>query len=168
VGDLVPRWEATVSRGNRAAAVVERKNVVLAALTPVMKLIEISVAPGSWNVPDGMGNLRSTATTKPNSMVAFFPSLSIIIRADANVHDQLAKFLRALREVRYGPDETPQDATSKAANAAGQTRNQPDSKPAPTSTADSSKRIGQLMDALREEVRKLEAALPGAEVRPVN
>ena len=39
--------------------------------------------------------------------------------------------------------------------------------PVPPSTADSRKRIDQLMDALREEVRKLDSAPQAMQVKPI-
>jgi RNA polymerase sigma factor (sigma-70 family) len=171
VGDLVPPWGSAAPPETPTAPAAGERQVV--DLTPLMELIELMVAPGTWNVQDGYGYQLSpksdsagkVGSTQPNAMVPFFLSVSLILTGSEDVHQNVAKLLRGLRRLRYGGkvDNAPLVARS-AAQPVGERVN---TNPAPTSTAGSRKRIDQLLDSLREEVRKLESAPPGASVVPL-
>ena len=77
-------------------------------MTPLMDLIAVSVAPGTWNVQDGYGNQvptkkngRETAPQdQRNAMVPFFLSLSLIVKCPPEQHAEIAHILRCLRRLQ--------------------------------------------------------------------
>jgi RNA polymerase sigma factor (sigma-70 family) len=166
VGDLVPPWGAADPPADPTAPATGERRVV--DFAPLMDLIATMVAPGTWNVQDGYGHELSPksdssgkgSSAQPNAMVPFFLSVSLIVKGPEEVHQKVANLLRGLRRVRYG---------GKVENAPWVARPFPqpagarlNANAAPPSTASSRKKIDQLLDALREEVRKLDSAPSGA------
>ena len=138
-----------------------------------MELIEMTVAPGTWNVQDGYGHQLSpksdsggkVGSIQRNAMVPFFLSVSLIIKGSEDVHQNVANLLRGLRRLRYGVKG---DNAPSVARPTAQPVGEPvNANPAPASTAGPTKRIDQLLDALREEVRKLEPAPADASIVPL-
>lgn len=133
-------------------------------LTPLVDLIETTVAPGTWVVQDDRGNelppranrRGATTSTRQNVMVPFFLTISIVIRCPKEAHDEIASLLRNLRRLKspYAYDE----------HAAGDTRITialPDSARAkppfpPRSSNDRMKKIDELMKSLQDEIQKLD------------
>ena len=84
-------------------------------MTPIIQLITMSIAPGTWKVQDGYGQDASAAyglgggfggdaggidqQRQPGAIVPFFLSISLIIKHTAEVHDQVADLLRQLRRL---------------------------------------------------------------------
>ncbi len=131
-------------------------------LTPIIDLIETTIVPGTWVVQDGRGNelpplvipQGATATTRQNSMVPFFPSVSLIIKCPQVVHNDIARLLRNLHNLKYASDYQVSGDRRIAALV-------PDSALAnpPSSTASSNdrkKKIDELMKSLQTEIQKLD------------
>ncbi len=67
----------------------------------MISLIETTVAPGTWKVPDAGGGMvpnqgqrsQSVKTDEMGSIIPFYLSVSLIIECTDDVHEDLAKFL---------------------------------------------------------------------------
>ena len=105
VGDIVTAQPADRPAGGGPTPVGQH----IYDLTPLVDLIETTVAPGTWVVQDGRGNELPpkanrkgvTASTRQNAMVPFFLSISIMIKAPQEAHDQIASLLRNLRRLKW-------------------------------------------------------------------
>ncbi len=159
VGDLIPHAPIEQQRSSTGAPSGEQPRV---DMTPMMELIQLTVARGTWVVRDMSGNdvspkelaAAKDRTSRPNSMVPFLLSLSVIIKCSDEVHEEVTRLFRALRRVKFGSDEQ-----VKAGQLAAPATN---SKPAHSSNADRKKKIDQLLEELREEVQELDHADSGA------
>ncbi len=150
VGDLVP--------------VINRKNRRMADMTPLIDLIEIAVAPGTWNIQDGYGHARAprssryenAASDPQNAMVPFFLSVSLIVKCSPEVHQEVADLLRFLRRLKDADEEaTDTRIIGPALQPLAQNTN---AKLPAKSITERRKRIDQILTELRDEVEKLEKA----------
>jgi RNA polymerase sigma factor (sigma-70 family) len=81
-------------------------------LTPLVDLIETTVAPGTWVVQDARGNELPpranrrgvAASTRQNSIIPFFLSVSLIVKCPKEAHDEIASLLRNLRRLKSPQD----------------------------------------------------------------
>ncbi len=103
IGDLIMKVDdMIVPAGGKPAAVTVRPKP---DVSTVINLIEVSVAPGTWKVPDEKGGLVSTKikSRRPvmadeiGSIIPFYLSVSLIIECPDDVHEDLANFFRNLR-----------------------------------------------------------------------
>jgi hypothetical protein len=134
---------------------------------PLIALIQSTIAPGTWLVVDESGQeimseteLRedgdrgeSTPDRKPGKITSFSLSLSLIIRHDAEVHDQLAGFIRKLRAAFTPPID---EATTQT--GATLVSSVPSSAPKAATSARSErrKRIVSLLEQLQREIDGIE------------
>src|SRR5262249_18450032 len=100
-------------------------------LEPLIALIQSTIAPGTWRVIDQTGQEimsesdpragddqgETDLDRKPGKITPFFLSISLIIRHDAEVHDQLAEFLRKLRAAFTPPID--EEASKPGATVGG-------------------------------------------------
>ncbi len=135
-------------------------------LTPLVDLIETTIAPGTWVVQDGHGNelpprtnrRGATASTRQNSMVPFFLSISIIIKCPREVHDDIAGLLRNLHRLKYASDE--QESGERRITVTFSDSAWANSPFPPRSSNDRKKKIDELMKSLQQEIQKLDDAKP--------
>ena len=106
IGDLIMKVDdMIVPTGGQPAAVTVRPKP---DVSTVINLIELSVAPGTWKVPDAKGGMVPTKVkgrhpVKPDEMgsiIPFYLSVSLIIECPDEVHEDLASFFRSLRADR--------------------------------------------------------------------
>ena len=79
---------------------------------PVISLIETTIAPGTWMVPDPGGGMvrtkvksrRPVSADEMGSIIPFYLSVSLIIECTEDVHEDLANFFRGLRDLIYSRD----------------------------------------------------------------
>ncbi len=87
-------------------------------MTPLINFITSTIAPGTWRIVDTSGkeitgltdSRQKEATgesnkTRTGQIIPFFMSISLIIRHDAEVHEQVANLLRGFRTVVFGHPE---------------------------------------------------------------
>jgi RNA polymerase sigma factor (sigma-70 family) len=154
VGDLVGSEDAVRQRILTGPASGKQ---LLVDLKPMMDLIQMTVARGTWNVQDGYGNelppkVSTRATdrgNRQNAMVPFFLSISLIIKCPEETHAEVADLLRALRRLKFGSEREDKPLTANELR-----RTQPASSAAEveklhSSQADRRKRIDQLLKELR-------------------
>jgi hypothetical protein len=165
VGDLVPPWvPPALMESSRPPVTADKRTL---EITPLMDLIQMTVAPGTWAVQEGVRNPRSsdgeanprTSTTHRNSMVPFLLSVSLIIKATPDVHRDIANLFRGLRRCQFGANskDRPWLAERRTATTGGGAEANPQSP----STGNSKKKIDELLKALRDEIQKLDTAPPG-------
>lgn len=160
VGDILigqsARWTGKVADKRRSVD-----------MTPLIKLITSTVARGTWTIRDGnspskevfvgpygltaVAGEAQTASKTPGEITPFFLSISLIVRHTPEVHEDLARFLRGLRDLIYSREQS----SEKTANRVDgklvekeEKREKPDDRNA---------RIRRLLDQLRDEIDKLPA-----------
>ncbi len=81
-------------------------------MTPLVDLIALTVAPGTWSIRDGHGTdissqflsskrAKKAASSKPvGAITPFYLSISLIVRCTPEVHDDVANLLRGLRRLQ--------------------------------------------------------------------
>jgi RNA polymerase sigma factor (sigma-70 family) len=115
VGDLV---QLDRTRGQRSVTVGSTAEFPKVNMTPLMDVIAVSVAPGTWNIQDGYGHEVPTKTKgravgpqdQLNAMVPYFVAVSLIVKCPAEQHDEIAHILRCLRRLKDSWDDTSEDA----------------------------------------------------------
>ena len=142
----------------------------LVDMNPIVGFIASTVAPGRWLVPDEALQLtfKNPYKAAPNasqppvgSITPFYLSMSLIIECTPEVHDQVANFLRQLRDLVFARERrTMPPVTTEQPRSV-----QPDSTdhvPAPATeqrsvrpSSGSRQRVQQLLDELQREVAKL-------------
>jgi hypothetical protein len=144
--------------------------------TPLVDLIAMTVAPGTWVVQDGQGHELAPKETRHKSMSAnprntiapLFPFASLVITCSDDVHKDVAEMLRSLRRLRDPLD--PQNTRGKrlamlvprsAFNVAETGR------PDLYAIAARRTKIDQLLKDLREVAQELESIPVGRETVPV-
>jgi RNA polymerase sigma factor (sigma-70 family) len=159
VGDIVPMI-ARKNPANEPATDDQR----MADMTPLIDLIEMTVAPGTWNIQDGYGHARAprksrhgnAASGSQNAMVPFFLSVSLIVRCSPEVHEDIADLLRCVRRLKDGDER--ETETRIIGPALPPSVRYTTTKLPTKSIAERRKRIEQLLDQLRNEVAQLEKA----------
>ena len=127
VGDLIKLGERSIVTDGRQLEVVS--NGPMADVSPLIKFIETTVAPGTWMVPDQQGNMVPTKVKgrgpvkadEMGSITPFFLSVSLIVNCKLEVHDDLATLFRGLRALIYSRDgvEMEEHASEGPVNRAG-------------------------------------------------
>ena len=103
VGDLV-------DAGNRVFVSPQGTVAILGQVPdvgPLVKLIEQTIAPGTWMIGDQQGHMVPTKVKSRGlvnadamgSITPFYLSVSLIIDCTGEVHDDLATFFRGLRDL---------------------------------------------------------------------
>jgi RNA polymerase sigma factor (sigma-70 family) len=139
-------------------------------MAPLLKLIESTIAPGTWRVFDEGGNEiriegvsgqiarkgqtdpeRRTGTMAP--FVADHLSVSLIVQHTPEVHEQVAKLFKCLRDYKFLTVRTPETRlVPPAPNAPG--------APAAEHPADArgerKKRLKQLLEQIQHEIDAME------------
>jgi RNA polymerase sigma factor (sigma-70 family) len=120
VGDLIKLGERiTVTAGRQGAGVSIGP---VPDVGPLIRLIEATVAPGTWMIPDQQGQMVPTKVKgrvparadEMGSITPFFLSVSLIVNCKLEVHDDLATLLRGLRDLMYSRDEVETEEHSGA------------------------------------------------------
>jgi hypothetical protein len=170
VGDLVPPWNGPDGKDVPTGPVSDRRKRV--DMTPIIDLVESFVSPGTWNIQDGFGNevqpkrrpLQGTDTKRPNAMVPFWGSTSLIIKGTPDVHENVANLFENLRRLRWGLD-LEEEAGGTRRRITGQALEPANARAEPKLSApsadNSKKKIDELLKALREEIQKLDSAPAG-------
>ncbi|MFI5456316.1 MAG: RNA polymerase sigma factor [Isosphaerales bacterium] len=134
-------------------------------VTPIIELITSTVAPGTWQVGDGLGHEISSnivggrrGQTKPvGSITPFFLSISLIIQCTPEAHKEIASLLRRLRNVIESRDRQGANTARPAAPPAPPKPSRSDApQPAGPAGSESRPRVRQLLDELRQEIDKLD------------
>jgi hypothetical protein len=153
-------------------------------MQPLINLISLTIAPGTWEIRDQLvTNVEETATgirtsdregktggVKPTgAIVPFFLSISLIIKCTPEAHDQVASLLGGLR-VLFGtaddgpvrlvpsvPQKSAQPVSTDLAFPARPTAAPPSAEQSPRtpSAPKQSQRVQQLLDELQREIKKL-------------
>jgi hypothetical protein len=116
-------------------------------MTPLIEFITATIAPGTWRIVDtsgkeitGPSDSKKTVAaggsdkSETGQIIPFFLSISLIIRHDAGVHEQVANLLRGFRTVVFGRPEEVEDhpqpqtgvALPKLSDVPGQVERSPD------------------------------------------
>jgi hypothetical protein len=110
-------------------------------MDPLIELLAASVSPGTWNVIQPDGQPLGLRGTKPEEVVGsitpFRPGLSLIVRHQAEVHDEFARRLLQLRRVM----------DARLANAPEQAAASAPEPPAPANP-----RVRKLLRELEQEI----------------
>ena len=149
----------------------------LVNVDPLIKLITSTVAPGTWQTLDVSGQATSVLPTRgkiPDSraleavrtspgrtITPFYLSLSLIVKGEAEIHEQLAVFMKGLRDLIFARDRR----TSVPANyESRKSHERSPGKPKAATTnpvaAESLRKVQQLVDELNQEMKKLGAEPP--------
>jgi RNA polymerase sigma factor (sigma-70 family) len=124
---------------------------------PIVQLITSTIAPGTWRANDD----DSQRGEKPNAIVPFYLSISLVVRCKTEVHDQIACLLHGLRDLLAardlrknpppdaGPSESQRKAAENSATPSGKPREADQAGPT------SRQRVQQLLDQLQQEIQKL-------------
>ncbi len=158
VGDLL----LGPSRQKTVGDVAERRTV---DMKPIIKLITSMVARGTWTVHDSSKasdvevageNARYTSILKrqvasktPGTITPFFLTISLIVRQTPEVHDELANFLRLLRELIDSREKSSEEEANRVDGKPvekGQLKAEKREK-----SNDRNARIRRLLDELRKE-----------------
>ena len=139
-------------------------------MNPIVGFIASTVAPGRWLVPDQslQSALKNPYKAVPNtsrppvgSITPFYLSMSLIIECTPEVHDQVANFLRQLRDLVFARERqiTARDTTESSGRVHPNSTDQgplpaPD-RPSIPQSAGSRQRVQELLNELQREVAKL-------------
>jgi RNA polymerase sigma factor (sigma-70 family) len=136
---------------------------------PLLELITHSVAPGTWSVFDVQGRPvslpvmydKGVRVEQVGSITPFLLSISLIVRCKPVVHDELAGFLRRLRDLVDSRDAAGRDP-ELLTDPVPQSVAGPDPvKWRPTKATEASAKIEKLLNELRDEVKKLDRGPAG-------
>ena len=131
-------------------------------LGPLVDLIELTVAPGTWAVQDGLGHPlprknphQTIREDQCNQIVPFYLSVSLIIRCPDEVHDDVANLLRGLRRLQ-NPWGDADDGSYRhlVYPRAEPTADHGNAKPAKSAKSDRQKKMDQLLKELQEALKE--------------
>ncbi len=134
-------------------------------MEPLVDLIRSTIAPGSWRVVDTegheirVGDISAQTHTKDQvdqdrrigTITPFFLSISLIVRHNWEVHDQIAKLLKFLRDFKYQKFADSERRPVSPAPASDHLP-VPVRRPPVSSQVDRKQRLKQLLDELRQEI----------------
>ena len=173
VGDLALPQQPDRHGKTTGSDAIER---VMVDLTPLVDLIQMTVAPGTWVVEDGQGHELPPKAARRKSVVAnqrnrITPLLifgSLGITCSEEVHKDIRNLLYGLRRLRDPQDQAHVGGTRLAMLVPVTAfANPPTASPDTAATADRQKRVDQLLKDLRQVVHELENAPTGTVIIPL-
>ena len=105
--------------------------------------------------------LEAVRTSPRRTITPFYLSLSLIVKAEAEVHKQLAVFMKGLRNLIFARDRrTSVPANDEWRSRAERSPGKPKAATTNPAAAESLRKVQQLVDELNQEMKKLGAEPP--------